>query len=154
MSAPAPPSGPLPVAPVWKRLAALFYDSLLLFGVLVLAIAVAFAVKGGVIDARHPLFRLYLFMLSALFFCGFWVAGGQTLGMRTWRLRVQRRDGRPLGWWQALLRFLLAVPSVALFGLGLWWAFFDRDGLALHDRLSGSTVVMLPKETRTTVVDV
>lgn len=140
-----PPPGPLPTAPIWKRLAALFYDGLLLFALLMLAIAAAFALKGGVIDAHHPLFRLYLFMVAALFFCGFWVAGGQTLGMRTWRLRVQRRDGRPLGWWQALGRFLLALPSVGLLGIGLWWKLFDRDGLTLHDRLSGSNVVELPK---------
>lgn len=149
-----PPAGPLPAAPIWKRLAALFYDSLLLLALLMLAIAAAFAMKGGVIDAHHPLFRLYLFMVAALFFCGFWVAGGQTLGMRTWRLRVQRRDGRPLGWWQALRRFLLALPSVGLFGIGLWWKFLDPDGLTLHDRLSGSTVVMLPKPMRTPTVDV
>ena len=149
-----PPPGSLPTAPIWKRLAALFYDSLLLFALLMLAIAAAFVLKGGVIDAHHPLFRLYLFMVAALFFCGFWVAGGQTLGMRTWHLRVQRRDGRPLGWWQALGRFLLALPSVALFGIGLWWKFFDPAGLTLHDRLSGSTVVMLPQQTRTPAVDV
>lgn len=140
---------PLPVAPLWKRLAALFYDGLLLFALLMLAIAIAFALKGGVVDAHHPLFRLYLFLVAASFFCGFWVAGGQTLGMRTWRLRVQRVDGRRLGWWQALWRFVLAAPSVTLFGIGLWWKFFDRDGLTLHDRLSGSTVVLLPPETQT-----
>lgn len=149
-----PPATPLPTAPLWKRLAALFYDSLLLFALLMAAIAAAFVLKGGVIDAHHPLFRLYLLMVTGLFFCGFWVAGGQTLGMRTWRLRVQRRDGRPLGWWQALGRFLLAVPSVGLAGVGLWWMLIDREGLALHDRLSGSRVVMLPKPERTPAVDV
>ncbi|HEY9147061.1 MAG TPA: RDD family protein [Thiobacillus sp.] len=140
-----PAPAPLPTAPLWKRLAALFYDGLLLFALLMLAIAAAFALKGGVVDAHHPLFRLYLLMVTGLFFCGFWVAGGQTLGMRSWRLRVQRRDGRPLGWWQALGRFLLALPSVGLGGIGLWWLLVDRDGLALHDRLSGSRVVELPK---------
>jgi uncharacterized RDD family membrane protein YckC len=75
-------------------------------------------------------------MVVAVFFCGFWVAGGQTLGMRSWRLRVQRRDGRPIGWWQALGRFLLAIPALALGGIGLWWMLVDRDRLALHDRLS------------------
>lgn len=147
-------SAPLPTAPLWKRLAALVYDSLLLFALLMLAIAAAFALKGGVIDAHHPLFRLYLLMVTGLFFCGFWVAGGQTLGMRSWRLRVQRRDGRPLGWWQAWGRFLLALPSVGLAGLGLWWMLIDRDGLALHDRLSDSVVVTLPKVHHTPRVDV
>lgn len=135
----------LPTAPLWKRLAALFYDGLLVFALLMVANAAAFGVKGGSIDPHDPFFRLYLLMVMALFFCGFWVAGGQTLGMRSWHLRVQRRDGRPLGWWRALWRFLLAVPSVGLAGIGLWWMLFDPQGLALHDRLSGTCVVVVPR---------
>ncbi|MBI5462033.1 MAG: RDD family protein [Gammaproteobacteria bacterium] len=140
-----PPPAALPIAPLWKRLAALFYDSLLLFALLMVAVSVAFALKGGRVAGDNLFFRLYLLSISGLFFCGFWVAAGQTLGMKTWYLRVQRRDGRPLGWWQALGRFLLAVPSVGLAGIGLWWMLLDREGLALHDRLSGSVVVMVQK---------
>ena len=145
---PLPTVSTLPTAPLWKRLAALFYDGLLLFALLMAAVAVAFALKGGRIDGGNIFFRLYLLLVSGLFFCGFWVAAGQTLGMKSWHLRVQRRDGRPLGWWQALGRFLLAAPSVGLAGIGLWWMLIDRDGLALHDRLSGSVVVVLPKRTQ------
>lgn len=135
----------LSTAPLWKRLAALFYDGLLVFALLMVAIAVAFWLKGGGIAPRDPFFRLYLLMVMALFFCGFWVAGGQTLGMRSWQLRVQRRDGRALGWWQALWRFALAVPAVGLAGIGLWWMLLDPQGLALHDRLSGTRVVVVPR---------
>jgi uncharacterized RDD family membrane protein YckC len=141
---PISPSEP-PTAPLWRRLAAMLYDSLLVLALLILAIAVAFLIKGGAIDPHHPLFRLYLLMVVALFFCGFWVAGGQTLGMRSWRLRVQRRDGRLIGWWQSLGRFLLAIPSLGLGGIGLWWMLLDRDRLALHDRLSRTRVVVIPK---------
>lgn len=130
-------------APLWRRLAALFYDSLLLFAVLMLAVAAVFSLKHGAVDAQGPLFRLYLLMVAAVFFCGFWVAGGQTLGMRSWGVRVQRRDGRPLGWWQALWRFVVALPLVGLAGTGLLWILVDRQGLALHDRLSDSVVVLL-----------
>lgn len=141
-------------APFWKRLAALFYDSLLLMALLMLATALAFALKGGVVPAHDPFFRLYLLLVTCLFFCGFWVVGGQTLGMQTWRLRVQRRDGRPLGLWQALWRFALALPLVGFFGIGLLWMFIDREHLALHDRLSGTRVVILPKLGSAPTVDV
>ncbi len=146
---PPPPTstGTLPTARLWQRLAALFYDGLLLFALLMVAIAVAFVLKGGRIDGSDSFLRLYLLLVSGLFFSGFWVAAGQTLGMKTWHLRVQRRDGRPLGWWQALGRFLLATASIGLAGIGLWWMLIDRDGLALHDRLSGSVVVVLPSGT-------
>lgn len=136
------PTLALPIAPLWKRLAALFYDALLLFAVLMVATAAAFALKGGRVAGTDIFFRLYLLCVSGLFFCGFWVAAGQTLGMKSWHLRVQRSDGRRLGWWQALGRFLLAVPLVGLAGLSLWWILIDRDGLALHDRLSGSAVLV------------
>ena len=141
-------------ATFFKRLAALFYDSLLLIALLMLATAVAFWLKGSVVPAHSFFFRLYLLLVCGLFFVGFWVTGGQTLGMQTWHLRVQRRDGRPLGVWQAMGRFLLAVPSVGCLGIGLLWMFIDREHLALHDRLSGSRVVMLPKPSKTSTVDV
>lgn len=152
------PPAPMPhtadTASFFKRLAALFYDSLLLIALLILATALAFWLKGGAVPAESVFFRLYLLLVAGLFFIGFWMAGGQTLGMQTWRLRVQRQDGRPLGFWQALLRFLLAVPSVGCFGIGLLWILIDRDKLALHDRLSGTVVVSLPKPSKTPAVDV
>jgi uncharacterized RDD family membrane protein YckC len=144
----------LTTAPFLKRLAALFYDSLLVIALLMLATALAFWLKGGPVPAHSLFFRLYLLFVGGLFFVGFWVTGGQTLGMQTWRLRVQRSDGRPLGFWQALWRFVLAVPLVGCFGIGLLWMFIDREHLALHDRLSGSRVVMLPKPNSTPQADI
>lgn len=143
----------LETAPFWKRLAALFYDSLLLIALLMLATALAFWLKGGVVPAQSLFFRLYLLLVAGLFFVGFWAGNGQTLGMQSWRLRVQRRDGRALGWWRALWRFLLALPSVGLFGIGLLWILIDPERLALHDRLSGSRVIVLPKPNPTPHVD-
>lgn len=141
-------------ATFFKRLAALFYDSLLLIALLMLATALVFWLKGGVVQAHSLFFRLYLLLVAGLFFVGFWIVGGQTLGMQSWRLRVQRRDGRPLGLWQAIWRFVLAVPSVGCFGIGLLWILIDREKLALHDRLSGTVVVSLPKPSKTPAVDV
>ena len=45
-----------------------------------------------------------------------------------------------------LLRLLLAWPSFFLFGAGYLWVLVDRDHTAVHDRLSGTRVVLLPKE--------
>lgn len=128
-----------------RRLLAMFYDSLLLLSVLFVATAIVLLVTRGTLDYQNPFFRSYLFVLCFLFYAWFWMHGGQTLGMRTWRLRVQRLDGGPISLWQALLRFLCAIPCWALLGLGYLWMLVDRDRMAVHDRISETRIVRLPK---------
>jgi uncharacterized RDD family membrane protein YckC len=126
-----------------RRLAAQFYDTLLLLAVLMFATALALLVTRGQLDYHHPLFRTWLFLVSFLFFSWFWIHGGQTLGMRAWKLRVQRLDGNPITWWQALLRFLAAIPSWLLLGAGFLWILVDRRKMAWHDHYSESVVVRI-----------
>ncbi|HVJ28700.1 MAG TPA: RDD family protein, partial [Gammaproteobacteria bacterium] len=72
-------------ASVWRRLAALCYDLLLLtalvfsFTLLVLAVRLGAPVPPGT-----WWFPSSLLAIAMAFFCGFWVHGGQTLGMRAW----------------------------------------------------------------------
>jgi uncharacterized RDD family membrane protein YckC len=132
-------------AGLFRRLMAMLYDLLLLFSLLLFATASALLVTRGTLDYHHPLFRTYLFLVCFMFYAWFWTHGGQTLGMRAWRLRVQRLDGQPITLWQALLRFLSAIPSWAVFGLGYLWLLIDKKHMALHDRISESVIVRLPK---------
>ena len=132
-------------AGLFRRLMAMCYDLLLLFSLLLFATAMALLVTRGALDYHHPLFRTYLFLVCFWFYAWFWTHGGQTLGMRAWRLRLQRLDGRPVTLWQALLRFLAAIPSWALFGLGFLWLLVDKKHMAVHDRISESVIVRLPK---------
>ena len=127
------------------RLLAMFYDSLLLLSALLIATALALMVTKGTLSYHNPFFRTFLFLICFSFYAWFWLHGGQTLGMRAWRLRLQRFDGRAITIWQALLRFMVAIPSLAIGGLGLLWMLVDKDGLAVHDRVSESTIVRLPK---------
>ncbi|UCC55913.1 MAG: RDD family protein [Gammaproteobacteria bacterium] len=129
-----------------RRLMAMFYDSLLLLSVLFLGTALALLVTGGMLDYRNPFFRAYLFGLCFLFYAWFWMHGGQTLGMRAWKLRIQRLDGGPITLRQAMLRFLYAIPCWLLVGLGYLWMLVDRDRMAVHDRLSKTVIVRLPKK--------
>ncbi|MGD2111898.1 MAG: RDD family protein [Gammaproteobacteria bacterium] len=126
-----------------RRLMAMCYDTLLLLSVLLFATALALLLTRGSLDYHNPFFRSYLFAVCFAFYAWFWTHGGQTLGMRAWKLRVQRPDGRPITLWQALLRFLAAIPSWALLGLGYLWILVDRDNMALHDRFSESVIVRL-----------
>ena len=135
-----------PPAGLFYRLVAIFYDALLLLSVLLIATALALLATKGTLHYHNPFFRTFLFLICFSFFTWFWLHGGQTLGMRAWRLRLQRLDGGPITLWQALLRFMVAIPSLALAGLGLLWMLVDREHLAVHDRISQSMIVRLPKK--------
>lgn len=130
-----------------RRLAALFYDLFLLIAILYAATAVVTIFNDGVAPApNNPLFTTYLFFISFFFFGWFWMHGGQTLGMQTWKVRLVSLNGRPITWWQVLLRFLVAIPSAGLFGLGYFWMLVDRKKLTWHDRYSETTIVLVDKK--------
>lgn len=74
-----------------------------------------------------------------------WRRGGQTLGMRPWRLRVTARDGGRPGWRALWARYAVATLSLLCAGLGFWWAWIDRDRLTWHDRASGTRLLREPK---------
>jgi uncharacterized RDD family membrane protein YckC len=135
-----------PPAGLFYRLVAMFYDAMLLLSVLLITTALALLATKGTLHYHNPFFRTLLFLICFSFYTWFWLHGGQTLGMRAWRLRLQRIDGQPITIWQALLRFMVAIPSLALAGLGLLWILVDKDRLAWHDRISESMIVRLPKK--------
>ncbi|MEZ5479227.1 MAG: RDD family protein [Thiolinea sp.] len=132
-----------------RRLGAMFYDALL-FGASVL-------IAGGLIattvsrllglDTIPPGSALAngLFMFNVflwfLLFGWFWTHGGQTLGMRAWKIRVVTENGGPLDWQQAFFRFAAALFSLALFGVGFLIAIFDPEKLGWHDRFSRTRLV-------------
>ena len=86
-------------------------------------------------------FALSLLAVAMVFFCSFWVHGGQTLGMRAWRIRVVCEDGSPLGWARAMARFAAGIVALLPLGLGLWWSAFDGQKRGWHDRLTRTRVV-------------
>ena len=129
----------------------MLYDGLLLVALWFVATALLLAVSGGhLADPDRSLWLLYtlrvsLLLVTLLFFAGFWIHGGQTLGMRAWRLKLICTSGDSVGWKQALWRFAAAIPSVGAFGLGLFWMLLDQERCALHDHLSGTRLVLLAK---------
>jgi uncharacterized RDD family membrane protein YckC len=131
-------------APLWRRLGAAFYDALLLAAVWIVAVALELAVLYALGIPRNGFaLRAYLFIVGLLFFGWFWTHGGQTLGMRAWRLRLRRVDGAPVGWLTAAVRYALAWPSWLLVGAGLAWCLIDRNRRSWHDIGSGTEVVVI-----------
>ncbi len=130
-----------------RRLMAMVYDALVLLAVWMLVGFVAVALNGGEAN-ESPLFHSTLFVVTFAFFAYFWMRAGMTLGMQAWRLRVQDLDGRSVSLQQSLIRFLVAIVSLAAFGLGYWWILFDSEKRSWPDIASRSRVVVLPKPER------
>ena len=138
--APTPVLGPAPrLAPLSRRFASLAYEGILLVPVLFITAYLFLALtQAARTPLVHALFQLWLVGVLGVYFVFCWSRSGQTLAMKTWRIRVARRDGSALSAREAFARFLLALWSFFLFGAGFWWAFVDRDHQFLHDRLVGS----------------
>jgi uncharacterized RDD family membrane protein YckC len=119
-----------------RRLAAMLYEALLVFGVAFFAAWMFFFASGGR-DATTGVVRaeLQVFILAVLaaYFLWCWLRGGQTLAMRAWKIRLV--DVTP---GKAIARFVVAA---ALLPLSILWALFDRDRQFLHDRLAGTRLI-------------
>jgi len=126
-------------------MAAIFYDSLLLLAACFLATALALPLNHGeAFSSDQYAYPVYLLSVCFVYFGWFWSHGGQTPGMKAWKLQVVPEhypDHVGLGWKQASVRFLTALLSWGLFGLGFVLMLFDADNRALHDRMSGSRIV-------------
>jgi uncharacterized RDD family membrane protein YckC len=133
---------PAAAASLARRLGSICYEIVLLAAILFAAGWVFLAV-GRLIPAAlaRLLFQLYLLTVCAAYFIYCWTHSGQTLPMKTWRIRLVTRQGGALSVGRATLRYLLALASIALAGGGFWWAVFDRDGQFLHDRLAGTRLI-------------
>ena len=125
-----------------RRLAAVAYDSLLLTAVFFVATAVLLPFTAGeAIRSGSGWYSVYLVAVSFGYFGWFWTHGGQTLGMRSWRLRLVGAAGNGATWQQALLRFVGAGFSWAAFGAGFFWLLVDPERLTWHDRISATRLV-------------
>ncbi|KEQ14286.1 hypothetical protein GZ77_07705 [Endozoicomonas montiporae] len=145
-------------APLWRRLAAMVYDAFL---VISLSFLVGF-INLGILIKIHgteqlkqmtdngesldsPVFYAALFLTIFSFFAYFWTRKGQTLGMQAWRIHILNEDGSKITARQALVRFLIAFPSILAGCLGTLWVLWDRNRKSWQDYASGSGTYHLPK---------
>jgi uncharacterized RDD family membrane protein YckC len=141
----------LPSATLLRRLAAMVYDGLLLLALLMIVTACFLPFTGGeaVTWQAFPLLTLLYWPALAgavvVYFGMPWTERGQTLGMASWRIRVQRDDGYLLTWRDVVTRLAASMLSWLPAGLGWAWALFDPQRRAWHDQLSRTRVVLLPK---------
>jgi uncharacterized RDD family membrane protein YckC len=87
-------------------------------------------------------------LISLLYFVFFWshFGGGRTIGMRVYGLRVIQEDGRPLGLWTALVRYIGLAESFALCFIGVLWVERDPRHQGWHDKLAHTLVVPVERK--------
>lgn len=148
---------PYPSAGLFRRFAALVYDSLLLVALSMaysaIAVLINVLIQGSPAEGqrvewgywRYPLFIGWVLIMMG-FYGLFWRRFGQTLGMRAWRLKLVTESGGTPSWRECWLRCLLACLSFAAFGLGYFWRWLDPEKATFHDRFSGTRVMLLPKD--------
>lgn len=134
-------------ASLLRRLGAMIYDTVLAgFSIVIVAgvIAVLFSKITGVKLPDLLMVLLYL-ALAYGFFTWFWTHGGQTLGMRAWKIQVVGADNQPISQQQASLRFLWSAVCWLSLGIGFLVSLTDRDKLAWNDRHSGTRLIRVEK---------
>ena len=143
-----------PRAHLPRRLAALFYDlwiCLALWLLLSALFTLAWTLSGHGARQNIAPFSAWQWALWAccwltagLYAVASWQRGGQTVGMRAWKLQVVAADGGPASRAALWRRYAAGTVSVLAGGLGFWWALVDRQRLTLHDRLSGTRLRQVP----------
>ena len=125
-----------------RRLTCLLYEGLVVFSLLIIGFLVPQTILTAFgLGVTPKILWLNILLLLLVYFVWCWLNGGQTLPMKTWKLRLANADDSPLRPLQAVLRYLLAWPSILMFGVGILWALVDRDKQFLHDRLAGTKIV-------------
>ena len=145
-----------------RRLAAMIYDALVATAVgmcaaMVLIVVLVVSLKNGWLDLQgysepnellgesvmyKTLIQIWVGLWVAGFFLWFWKRGGQTIGMRAWRLRIFSTVDEPVTWPRLLIRLVSS-----LCGLGTLLVLFDfKNKQSLQDRLAKTEVLKLSKE--------
>ncbi|KGI78729.1 RDD family protein [Oleiagrimonas soli] len=161
MNETVPPSD-LP-APFWRRLLALAYELLAVLAILFVTDMACLLLTRGQLDPHAWWYRAVLLLALAAYFLLSWTRGGQSLGMRPWRLYLRTDAGAIPTWPHAALRFAILIAPLTLLAIAPWagakaamavpfavWALslltalIDRRRRALHDILAGTWIVYRP----------
>ena len=115
---------------LWRYYTMVLYESLLLFATLFFAGVAALPFSHA---ENSPIYGLYLWLVSFVYFAWQWRRSGRTLAMMTWRVRIIQDDGSTdkISWWQASKRFLIASVIYLSFILACYWSFSSHKTIWL-----------------------
>ncbi|MFC3193111.1 RDD family protein [Marinicella sediminis] len=127
---------------LWKHLAALVYDIFPILAIWLITSLIFVMFRGGEeIKPETLWFQIILLAEVYFYFAYSWKTGGQTLGMRAWKLGIEHH--RELSWPQVSLRFMAGVISTLLLGMGLWHRIWQKDQKTWMDLACQQRVVDL-----------
>jgi uncharacterized RDD family membrane protein YckC len=144
----------LPSAPLWRRLAAMVYDTFNVMAICLLLAAVLIPAFSHLANNGDPIGELpipvaasYFFTIIFFFYATFWRRKRQTLGMKAWGLKIanELKPEQPLSIGQCMLRIAIGFFSIGLGGLGFWWALWDKQEKTWHDHASFTRIVFDPE---------
>lgn len=145
-----------------RRLLAMVYDTLVAIAVgmcaaMVMIVLLVVLLSNGILDLQgyddpsaliqhsflyKTLIQIWVGLWIVGFFLWFWKNGGQTIGMRAWRLRIYSTVEAPMGWGRLVLRLVASLG-----GLGTLLVLFDvKHKQSLQDRVANTEVLQLTKE--------
>ncbi len=127
---------------LWKHIAALIYDIFPILGLFLVTSLIMVVIRGGDEVAPKTLwFQLMLLAEFYLYFSYSWKKGGQTLGMRAWKIGIE--NYQQLTWIDVTLRLITGLVSTVLLGLGLWSRIWDKQQQTWMDKACGHSVIDL-----------
>lgn len=134
-----------------KRLGAMFYDFMLALSFVIVVGFFSMVVVMSIfsidnVEAGSPVAKFffpYLLLLFFVFYGWFWTHGGQTLGMRAWKLKLVGENNIRITWGQAFFRFCYAIISWIPLGAGYLWVIVDKKKQAWHDKVSHTYIADL-----------
>jgi uncharacterized RDD family membrane protein YckC len=140
---PSQPSGQ-PAIMAW-RLLAMLYDGVIAIALLFVISVLSLAIKPDHRPVEPGTLAAYavfagLWGVIGVYAVLSWRRGGQTIGMKPWRLIITDQHGRRAGWQALCIRFVLASCSL---GLVLLWCLFDGQRRGLHDIAAGTVLLRM-----------
>ncbi|GGY42538.1 RDD family protein [Bacterioplanes sanyensis] len=144
-----------PTATLSRRLAAMLYDSLVLISLYIMAGFIVVALLKLINDGEFPgalpwsISVSIFFCVAFLYYTHSWLRGGQTIGMKAWRIALVNNNEKhgqvlPLQLSQCMLRCGCGFFSLLAGGLGFWWMLFDRQQRTWHDMASVTRIIHRP----------
>jgi uncharacterized RDD family membrane protein YckC len=126
-----------------RRVAVMFYDTLLLLPVFFIAtLGLMPFLEANSIASGNIFYKIYLTLLAYLYFGWQWTQSRQTLGMRAWHVRLTGTDTIQIDWRRATIRFVTAILSWMILGLGFIWSVIDKNKMTLHDHITRTVLIV------------